>query len=294
MSLRDEVLGVMVFAASGRRFVPEDVAAAEDIGRRAGVALANCRLYRKARLAIAARDEFLSIASHELRTPLTVLQLKLQHVAAKQQASVCGTCHHAVPADYTGAARQVNRLGHIVESLLDVSRIVGGKVRLEREELDLQILAREAIDSLADIASRNGSEVSLRCAGPVRGEWDRLALECILANLLLNALRFGAGKPVEVRIGAEPEHVVLEVQDQGIGISPEDAERIFEKFERAVSSRHFGGLGLGLYITRHLVTGHGGSIAVASRLGAGARFTVRLPRAAPRVEDTGVATAQRS
>jgi signal transduction histidine kinase len=257
-----------------------DGVVAEEIGRRAAAALANCRLYREARLALVARDEFLSAAAHELRTPVTVLQLKLQQVAMKQQASICATCDHAVPADYAGAARQISRLGQLVESLLDVSRLDSGRAKLDREDLDLCELAREAVSRLSELASRSGSELALRCAAPVRGTWDRAALERVFVNLLSNALKFGARKPVEVRIAAEGEQAVIEVEDQGIGIAPQDLGRIFSQFERAVSSRHFGGLGLGLYITRHLVEQHGGTITVASRPGAGSRFTVRLPRAA--------------
>ena len=157
-----------MFAAADRRFGPDDLAVAEEIGRRAAVAIANCRLYREARLAVAARNEFMAVAAHELRTPVTVLQLKLQQVAVKQQASVCGTCEHAVPADYAGAARQISRLGHLIEGLLDVSRIVGGRVNLEREELDLCDVAGDAIERLGELATRNRSKVVLRCpeAGP--------------------------------------------------------------------------------------------------------------------------------
>ena len=282
--LTDEVLGVMVFAASGRRFGPDDLAVAEEIGRRAGVAVANCRLYREARLAVAAREEFLSVAAHELRTPVAVLQLKLQQVELKQRTSVCGTCHLAVPADYAGAARQIARLGHLIEELLDMSRIVGDRVQIEREELDLGDVAREVTARLAELATRSRSEVALHCPDPVRGNWDRLALERVLGNLLSNALKFGAQRPVAIRVRSEGEQAVLEVEDQGIGIAPGDVERIFDQFERAVSSRHFGGLGLGLYITRQLVEGHGGAISVASTPGSGSTFTVRLPKAPSRAE----------
>jgi len=279
--LIDDVFGVIVFAAAERRFGQDDLAVAEEIGRRAAVAITNCRLYREARLAVAARNEFLAVAAHELRTPLAVLQLKLQQVEVKQATSVCGTCEHAIPADYAGAARQISRLGHLVEALLDVSRIVGRRVKLDREELDLRDIARDAIERLGEMAARHRSTLVLRCPEPVRGTWDRLAMERILGNLLSNALKFGAEQPIEVRLGADGEHAVIDVEDHGIGIAPHDVDRIFDQFERAVSSRHFGGLGLGLYITRRLVEEHGGSITATSRPGSGSLFTVRLPRAGP-------------
>jgi signal transduction histidine kinase len=279
--LVDEILGVIVFATSTRRLGRDDLVLGEEIGRRAGIAIANCRLYREARLAVTARDEFMSVAAHELRTPVTVLQLKLQQVEVKQQASLCGTCEHAIPADYKGAARQISRLGHLIEELLDVSRIVGGRVRLQQEELDLREAARDAIERLAALATQNRSRVVIQDTGAVRGNWDRLALERIFGNLLSNALKFGAEKPVELRIADDGADAVIEVEDHGIGIADADVDRIFDQFERAVSSRHFGGLGLGLYITRRLVEEHGGTITAASRPGAGSVFTVRLPRSPP-------------
>jgi len=152
------------------------------------------------------------------------------------------------------------------------------RVKIDREELDLAEVARDVIARLAELATRSRSEVALHCPEPIRGSWDRLALERVLGNLLSNALKFGAQKPVEIRVRSQGEQALIEIQDHGIGIGPEDVDRIFDQFERAVSSRHFGGLGLGLYITRQLVEEHGGTISVASTPGAGSTFTVRLPR----------------
>ena len=285
--LREDVFGVIVFAVSDRRFGADDLAVAEEIGRRAGIAIANCRLYAEARLAVAARDDFLSVAAHELRTPVTVLQLKLQQVALKQQASICGTCDRAVPADYSGAARQISRLGQLIESLLDVSRITSGRAKLKREAVDLCDVAREVVDRLSELVPGSGSTVVLRCGEPVRGAWDRLALDRVLVNLLSNALKFGASRPVEIRVGAAGEEALIEVEDHGIGIAPSDLDRIFDQFERAVSRNHFGGLGLGLYITRCLVEQQGGKISVESQPGSGSVFTVRLPRPAPAAAPPG-------
>jgi len=286
--LAQDVLGVMVLAASDRRFGPDDLGIAEEIGWRAGVAIANCRLYAEARLAVAARDDFLAVAAHELRTPVTVLQLKLQQVARKQQASICATCDHAVPADYSGAARQISRLGQLIESLLDVSRITrSNRAKLEREDMDLCDIAREVVDRLRELVPGSGSAIALRCGEPVRGTWDRLVLDRVFVNLLSNALKFGASRPVEVRVGAAGEEALIEVEDHGIGIAPSDIDRIFDQFERAVSTNHFGGLGLGLYITRCLVEQQGGKISVESQPGSGSVFTVHLPRAAPAAVPTG-------
>ena len=111
--------------------------------------------------------------------------------------------------------------------------------------------------------------------------WDRTRLKHVITNLLSNALRFGAAKPIRIECLDLGDRVSIAVSDQGIGIDPSDHERIFERFGRAVSSRHYGGLGLGLWVTREILTQMGGSIAVNSALGQGATFTVTLPKAPP-------------
>ena len=123
-----------------------------------------------------------------------------------------------------------------------------------------------------------GSAFASLCAQAATGPWDRERLEQVVINLLSNALRYGARTPIEVSVAAAADAAILTVADQGEGIAPELQTRIFDKFERGVSSRHYGGLGLGLYITRSIVEAHGGTIAVQSALGEGARFTVWLPR----------------
>ena len=113
--------------------------------------------------------------------------------------------------------------------------------------------------------------------GTLVGRWDTQRLEQVVINLLTNALKYGAGKPVHLRLAAEGERARLSVRDEGIGIAAEDQGRIFERFERAVSDRHFGGLGLGLYICRQIVDALGGTIAVRSTPGEGSTFEVVLP-----------------
>jgi two-component system sensor kinase FixL len=117
-------------------------------------------------------------------------------------------------------------------------------------------------------------------SGDTRGIWDRRRLEQVLRNLLSNALKYGEGKPVEISIEGRDANVRLVVRDQGIGIDSPDLQRIFDPFERAAPIEHFGGLGLGLYIVRHIVEAHGGTIEVSSKPGAGARFMISLPREA--------------
>ena len=173
-------------------------------------------------------------------------------------------------------ARQGTRLTHLVEALLDVARLSTGRLQLGREEFDLAELAREVTGRFAEDLARAGCELQLHLR-PVRGCWDRLRVEQVLTNLLANAIKFGPGQPIEVHVEGEGGLARLVVRDHGQGISPEAQQRIFERFERAVSFRSFGGLGLGLYVSRQIADAHGGRIRVASEPGHGATFTVELP-----------------
>jgi PAS domain S-box-containing protein len=228
--------------------------------------------------AIHARDEFLSIASHELRTPITALQLQVESLLADSI-----TRSGSDPSDrwvrrMTMATRQVERLTRLVEELLDVSRISMGKLKLEREEGDLALVVREVVSRFQAQAERVSCELVLDADRPVVGCWDRLRLEQVVTNLLSNALKFGAGKPIEVSVrGGRPKPATIHVRDHGIGIPQRDLERIFGRFERAVSSRSYGGLGLGLYIVQQIVDRHGGTVHARGYPGDGAEFEIELP-----------------
>ncbi|HVJ18007.1 MAG TPA: PAS domain-containing sensor histidine kinase [Polyangiaceae bacterium] len=231
--------------------------------------------------AIAARDEFLSIASHELRTPLTALVLQLSALG-KLLDRESADDQHKVRGKLEMALRQSRRLAHLVNGLLDVSRISAEAVELNLETFDLAVLVREVTSRLEDEATRAGCSFRVEAPAAARGNWDRAQLEQVLANLLGNALKYGSGNLVEVGLRQDAEHVRLTVHDRGIGIAPEDLERIFGRFERAVPSKHYGGLGLGLYISRQIVEAHGGTIEADSSSSAGTTFIVSLPRFADR------------
>ena len=236
------------------------------------------RLLREAQEAVQVRDEFLSIASHELRTPLTPLNLKLHTLLRAAESAPGGAVPAArVAADVHVAQRQVRKLADLIRDLLDVSRLAHGKLSLNLEDVDLAALTREVTAGLVPEAERAGCAVEVHAAGALVGHWDRLRLEQVLTNLLTNALKYGAGQPIRVDVRAEGEGAVLEVRDGGIGIEAEHLARIFGKFERAVSERHYGGLGLGLYITQQVVQAMGGTIHVESQPGQGATFRVHLP-----------------
>jgi len=123
--------------------------------------------------------------------------------------------------------------------------------------------------------------VELRADEPIPDQWDRARIEQVIVNLLANAIKFGAGKPIRVTVSAQEDRARVRVRDQGIGIPPDRLGGIFDRFERAVSSRQFGGLGLGLFIARGIVEAHGGTISVESRPDEGTTFTVEMPRTRP-------------
>jgi NO-binding membrane sensor protein with MHYT domain/signal transduction histidine kinase len=276
---RERVLGVITVFNRERPLESTDSALVQELGRRAGSAVENARLFHEAQEAIRVRDEFLSIASHELRTPLTPLMMNLQRlhrtVANGEGAQELKGEQLARVVDV--AQRQTKRLARLVNELLDISRIRLGRLELHPEELELGGVVRDVVERLGDEALWPGPPPALHLDGPVVGLWDRARLEQVVSNLLTNAARYGQGNPVDVAVRTENGEAWLVVRDRGIGIAPEALQRIFERFERA-ASRNFGGLGLGLYIVRQIVEAHGGTITVQSELGVGSTFTVRLPR----------------
>jgi two-component system, OmpR family, sensor kinase len=187
----------------------------------------------------------------------------------------------------TATQRQTDRLENLVESLLDVSRIQSGKLHVEPQPLELGTVVREMAAQMGDVAQQAGSQVSVDAPEPVMGRWDHSLLEQVVANLLENAIKYGAGRPISLQVRRERGRAVLEVSDQGIGIPQTEQERIFGRFERAVSAAHYGGLGLGLFIVRRAVERLGGRVSVRSKPGQGSTFTVSLPLELPVVQADG-------
>jgi signal transduction histidine kinase/CHASE1-domain containing sensor protein len=270
---RGAPLGAIVLLSSRERppFGEEDVRLVQDLARLVAPAVDTARLYRQAQEAVAARDQFLSIASHELKTPLTSLMLHADSLraAARRGALV------EVRAKGDLIRRSVDRLARLVSSLLDISRLSAGRLDLELEELDLAEVTREVVERFQEEARRAGSPLVLETE-PVSGRWDRSRLDQVVTNLLSNALKYGPGAPVVVRVERARDRALLTVQDRGIGISEPDQRRIFHRFERAVSQRNYGGFGLGLWIVREIVEALGGVVRVESAPGIGSIFTVEL------------------
>jgi signal transduction histidine kinase len=211
------------------------------------------------------RENFLTVAAHELRTPLTTLRLRLQRLRKRLGAS---------EDDLHAAMRQVLRMDGLIHQFLDAIHLQQTRIELDRKAVDLGALAQEVGNRLAPSAA---PALQVEARAPVVGRWDPARLEHVIGHLLLNAFKFGRGKPVHIRVERNGDRALLSVQDEGIGIAREDQERIFRRFERAVEVKKYGGLGLGLWIANEFVQAHGGTIRVESAAGKGAIFTVDLP-----------------
>jgi signal transduction histidine kinase len=274
-----------------RPYGTADLWLAQELGSRAALALDNSRLFAEAQEAIERRDEFLLVASHELKTPLTSLKMQA-HLLARllprlQRAEVAP---ERIDAAIQVLDRQIARLAHLVNELLDVTRLNAGRLSLTRAPVDLASLTREVVERMRQQLADARCRPQLELEGPVVGHWDASRMEQVLINLLSNAIKYGAGGPIHVVVRGVGERALLVVRDHGIGIAEADQARIFERFERAVSVRNFGGLGLGLYIVRWIVTSHGGTIRVESEPGAGAAFIVELPLRPAEAETDGQGT----
>lgn len=271
----DEQIAELITAIAGA-----SLENAEGLENTQAVAEERARLYEASQAALRVRDEFLQIASHELKTPLTALTLEMQSLARRAADHRPGSTEPNLTARFARLERQVARLRKLVEDLLDVSRITSGHLTLSAEPFDLAEMVRDVVLRFHEALEAARCPVELRLDEGAVGLWDRSRIDQAVTNLLSNAMKFGAGRPIEISVGVSREgapRAQLSVQDHGIGIDDGDQERIFARFERAESARHYGGLGLGLWITRRIVESHEGTIGVSSLRGCGARFTIELP-----------------
>jgi PAS domain S-box-containing protein len=280
MIARDRTYGALTLATSisGRRYTEEDLRFAEDIASRAALAIENARAYEQLDTANRLKDEFLATLSHELRTPLNA-------VLGYTRILRSGT----LSSDRVAQALQViernaSSLTQIVEDVLDVSRIIAGKTRLQVQLVDLSDVIRNAVETVAPAADAKGVHLQMildTSHAPVSGDADRL--QQVVWNLLSNAVKFTPrGGRVQVRLERINSHIEIIVSDTGIGMPPEFLPHIFERFRQAEggTTRRHGGLGLGLAISRHIAEMHGGTIHAASEgEGKGATFRVKLPLA---------------
>lgn len=287
LTARGRMLGALsvISTQTDRIFGPSDLAVAEELGRRCGQAVDNARLHREAQNALAARDRFVSIASHELRTPIA---------RVKGYAEMLLAAHGDGDLNNEMLVRSLKRIEHasdrlaaLVRDLLDVSKITAGALPLRLRPVELTDLVRDVVSRYHEQMKLSGTAGHLLLdivgtSGTIAGDPDRL--EQVLTNLLDNALKYSPdGAELRVRVQPKARGTLVEVQDHGIGLPPEAAERIFEPFSRAANAedRQIAGMGLGLYICRNIVEQHHGRIwASSSGEGSGTLLSVWLPDSA--------------
>lgn len=276
---RERLLGSMIFITdvSGRHYAPLDLTFADELATQVAFAVDNARLYTEAQQALAARDEFLAFAAHELRTPVVAFRSateRLQHWATHEQANQ--KLEQRVIDLLAASAIQLDRL---IAMLGELAQIQTGHFSLDTQPLDLRQLTQQVVAELEPALQRHTLHVKMP-ADPVMIVGDMVRLNRVIHNLLENAIKYSPqGGPICVRLEHEQEQAVLAITDQGIGIPEADQPQLFKRFYRASNTHahNIGGLGIGLYLVKEIVTRHGGTVEVCSTAGRGSTFTIRLP-----------------
>ena len=271
LSARGRTLGAITFASaeSGRRYGPADLAMAEELGRRAGVAVDNACIWDAAQRAIRARDEVLAVVSHDLKNPLEAVLLSAALLLRSPESPRVRRYGEALQ-------RSAARMDRLIRELLDLSRMQAGKFRIELRPERLESIVEEALVVLAPLAAGKDIALGTEC-GPLDAEipCDRERVLQVVSNLVGNALAFAPrGGHVTIRLALREGNAEVSVSDDGPGIPPEDLPHVFDRYWK---SRSRAGTGLGLAIARGIVDAHGGKIRVESRVGEGSTFTFTLP-----------------
>ena len=263
-------------------YTQEECARVEDFALRCAVAFDNARLYQQAQEAVQLRDQFVAIASHELRTPVTSIRGYAQLI--ERQAARGNLDAARVTRQTAQIVTQATRLTTLIGDLLDASRIQQGRLDLQLARCDLAALAREVFSAFKTAPERTTDHTLILDADEVVvGRWDRGRLDQVLTNLLSNALKYSPeGGEVRLHVGKSGEQARVTVSDQGIGIPPEEQRTLFQPFSRGGAAHgRISGTGLGLYIVRQIVEGHGGTVTITSARQRGSTFTITLPLGDP-------------
>jgi len=242
------------------------------------VAEERARLLEDRRLAVAARDRFLAVATHELRTPLATLALLVDHLVVPPHSTTDPGGVVVQNRQLAMLKRQVDRLTALAVEMLEVSRITTGRLQLNPAPVDLRDVVREVLDRFDLEIRRRHVTLKVNAPDPAPGTWDAARIDQVITNLISNALKYGAGRPIEVSVRVEASQAVVVVRDHGIGIPADEQSRIFGPFAPLPAATHHAGLGLGLWIVQQIVQASGGRIRVDSRPEHGSTFTVELPR----------------
>jgi signal transduction histidine kinase len=269
-----ERFGSLSFVGEAGTHGAPELALAQELAERLGLAIANIRTHAQLREAVADREKLISVAAHELRGPVCSVRLCIQALRRMERSSPTKGGRLLEIMD-----REERRLARLIDELLDLTRLRSGQFELDLEPVDLCDVVREVASRMTMDASRAGSELEVRADRPLVGRWDRSRLDQVVTNLLANAIKFGQRRPIAISVetDADGASARLVVTDHGLGIDPDIQQRIFEPFKRAVVGRRYEGLGLGLYIVRNIVGQLGGTVSVSSAPGCGSTFTVELP-----------------
>jgi signal transduction histidine kinase len=277
---RGQTIGVLTTASMDPNFSysESDLPFIEELANRAATAVDKARLYLEAQKALRTRDEFLSVASHELKTPLTSILLNIQAVIKKIQKTESDSPEiREIVKMLELSSRQSHRMARLINDLLNVSVASTGRLQIEKEETELIGLVKEVILSFKARLKDSNIQVVVDMDEKIVGMWDKVRIEQVIANLLSNAIKYGKGKPILITVKKLGKNAHIRIKDNGIGIKKVDQEMIFEQFKRAVNSKEYSGLGVGLYICLQIVEAHKGKLSVESKAGDGASFIVDLP-----------------
>jgi PAS domain S-box-containing protein len=276
--VRSKTLGVITFVSSKseRRYGPEDLKLAQDLANRASIAIDNSLLYQQLHDADRRKDEFLATLAHELRNPLAPIRNSLQIL--KMNRSIAETGQQLTEM----MERQVQQLVRLVDDLLDVSRIMRGKIDLRKERVELAAVVERAVEMVQPLIESHGHELTIDLPSeslPINA--DPVRMTQVVGNLLNNAVKYTEPHGhIRLTAGLDHDNVVLRIRDDGIGIAPDMLPHIFELFVQVdhTATRSQGGLGIGLTLVRNLIEMHQGAIEAHSEgLGKGCEFVVRLP-----------------
>lgn len=276
---REQSFGILTLVSSGKTgpFGEADLKSAEELGRRAGQAIENARLYHHAQNAIRSRDTLVSVSAHELLTPVTGSKLQMQLMRRKldQGREITPELLRKV-VDQT--ERQLDRLHRLVNEMLDLSRINHGKFAIERSHVNLSELLRDLVERSLNQLQSAECTVSTQIEPDITGHLDSYRIEQVVSNLISNTCRYARGASVKVELSrTSPDMACITVADTGIGIQKADQDRIFQRFERVGTINEGSGLGLGLFIVKQIVQAHDGQVLLESEFGKGSTFTVTLP-----------------
>ncbi len=279
LQTHNRIIGTITFVMgqSGRRYGLDDLVLAEELARRAAVAIENARLYQEVQRALHVREQFLSIAAHELKTPLTSLFGNAQLIQRRaQRENTISTRDMRV---LQVVVEQATRLNTMITSLLDIARIESGQLSIERSQLDLCALTQHVVEEIRlgldhHMLTWSSSHAELVIEG------DALRLEQVFHNLIGNAIKYSPeGGLITVGVERRNNHACVKVTDQGIGIPQAALAQLFQRFYRAenVDAQHISGIGIGLFVVKEIVDLHGGEVTVDSNEGHGSTFIVCLP-----------------